>query len=107
MQTYLTQDGVTVPGKGPKLLVSIDSLHTSESIWHRSSYDATIAITGRLEASSGKVCWKETTQGMSSNYGYSGSIENYQETLNSALDAATGNLARLQGFKIGLCTCSD
>lgn len=105
MQTYLTQNGVTLQGKGPKLVVSIDSLHTSESVWHRSTYDATVAITGRLESPSGKVCWKETTQGMSSNYGYSGSIENYQETLNSALDTATGNLARLQGFKDGLCHC--
>jgi hypothetical protein len=88
-------------------VVSIDAISTRESIWHRSTYDATVAITGRLESPAGKACWTQTTQGMSSNYGYSGSIENYQETLNSALDAASGNLVRLQGFKDGLCKCPD
>jgi len=107
MQSVLAQNGVIFQNKGPQLLVSIDALHTTESIWHRSSYQATIAITGRLESPSGKACWQETSRGQAENYGYSGSNEDYQETLNSALDTATLNLAQLQGFRDGLCKCSD
>lgn len=92
--------------KGPKLEVTIDTLHTNESIWHRYSYEANIAMTSRLESPSGRVCWQETTQGAGNNYGYSGSLQIYQQMLNSALDMATLNLAQLPGFREALCKCS-
>lgn len=106
LQSVLTQNGVTFQGKGPKLEVTIDTLHTNESIWHRSSYEANIAMTSRLESPSGRVCWQEMTQGAGNNYGYSGSLQNYQQMLNSALDMATLNLAQLPGFREALCKCS-
>ncbi len=107
LQSVLTQNAITIPGSGPKLGVTLDSLHTTESIWHRSGYDARIVLTGRLQGRSGKVCWNATVQGTGGNYGYSGSIVNYQETLNSALDAASLNLAQLPGFRDALCQCRD
>ena len=106
LHAMLSQNGIT-HGDGPKLVVSLDSLRTSESIWHRSSYEAHITLTGRLENSAGKVCWSETVQGAGGNYGYSGSEVNYQETLNRALDAADLNLLKQQSFKEALCSCGS
>lgn len=45
--------------------------------------------------------------GTAGNYGYAGSVPNYQETLNGALDNASLHLAESQGFKDGLCHCAD
>jgi hypothetical protein len=103
----LKQNGFTTEGSGPKLVVTLDALHTVESIWHRSSYDARIALSGELESPAGKVCWKGGVEGQGGNYGYSGSIVNYQETLNAALDAAVSNMVLAQGFKDALCHCAD
>lgn len=106
MQTYLTQNGLSLAGSGPALVVSLDSLSTRESIWHRSSYSAVIALTAHLQSPAGKACWKATVQGHGGNYGYSGSVENYQETLNEALDDAMQSMASA-GFKDALCSCAD
>jgi hypothetical protein len=105
LQAFLSQNGFSVPGSGPALAVSVDSLHTTESIWHRSSYEARIALTGRLSSASGKICWSETVQGVGGDYGYSGSIENYRHALNSSLDAAALKIAQEQSFKDALCSC--
>ncbi|HEY8052415.1 MAG TPA: hypothetical protein VIE42_06385 [Steroidobacteraceae bacterium] len=107
VQTFLGQHGVTVQGTGPKLLVSLDAMNTVESIWHRSSYDAHLNLTGQLQSSSGKTCWKDSVDGASGNYGYSGGVPNYQETLNGALDAAIAKMAQSQGFKDAMCHCTN
>jgi hypothetical protein len=82
-------------------------MNTVESIWHRSSYDAHLNLTGQLQSSSGKTCWKDSVDGASGNYGYSGSVPNYQETLNGALDAAIAKMAQSQGFKDAMCHCTN
>lgn len=107
VQTFLGQHGVIVQGSGPKLLVSINAMNTVESIWHRSSYDAHISLTAQLQSPGGRICWKQATDGAADNYGYSGSILNYQETLNDALDAATLHLAQSQEFKDAMCHCTN
>jgi hypothetical protein len=107
MQTFLGQHGISIQGSGPKLIVSLDAMNIVESIWHRSSYDAHISLTGQLQSPNGKICWKEAADGAAGNYGYSGSILNYQETLNSALDAATLHMAQSQGFKDAVCHCTN
>ena len=107
VQGFLAENGVRFQGSGPTLLVSLDSLHTVESVWHRAGYDARIALTGQLQSPGGKTCWKETVAGTSGNYGYAGSVQDYQETLNGALDAASMHLAESQGFKAALCHCAD
>ena len=104
VQTVLTQNGFSI-GSGPKLDISIETVHTNESVWHRSSYDARVAFRSQLQGASGKACWNETIQGRDGAYGYSGSIENYQQALNNALDAASLNLAQLGSFKDALCSC--
>jgi hypothetical protein len=107
VQGFLAQNAVSFQGSGPKLLVSLDSLHTVESVWHRASYDARTALTAELQSAGGKSCWKESVEGTAGNYGYAGSVQNYQETLNGALDAASLRLAESQGFRTALCHCAD
>jgi hypothetical protein len=107
VQSVLRQNGFSTQGGGPNLVVTLDSLHTVESIWHRSSYDARITVTGELQSRAGKVCWKGSVEGQGGNYGYSGSIVNYQETLNAALDSATSNMILAVGFREALCHCAD
>ena len=107
VQSVLRQNGFSTQGGGPSLVVMLDSLHTVESIWHRSSYDARITLTGELRSTAGKVCWKGSVEGQGGNYGYSGSIVDYQETLNAALDSATSNMVLAPGFKDALCHCAN
>ena len=107
VQSFLAQNLVTFQGGGPTLLVSLDSLHTVESVWHRASYDARIMLTGDLQSAAGKTCWKGSAEGTAGNYGYAGSVLNYQETLNGALDSASTHLAESQAFRTALCHCPD
>jgi hypothetical protein len=103
----LAQNGVTGQGVAPQLVVAIETLRTTETIWHRGSYAAQMTMSGWLRSPSGRICWQGTGSGSGGNYGYAGSIEDYQETLNSALDAATVQLAQSPGFKDALCHCAN
>jgi hypothetical protein len=108
VQGFLGQNGVTFAGgSSPTLVISIDTLHTTESIWHRASYEAQIAITGALWSPSRRPCWQGTGAGKAGNYGYAGSVEDYQDTLNSALDAAILQMTEPQTFKDALCRCGN
>ena len=106
VQTMLTQNGFQL-GNGPKLTITVDTVHTKESIWHRSSYDAQVVFKAQLLSAAGNSCWTETIQGRDGAYGYSGSVENYQQALNNALDTASLNLVQLGSFKEALCKCAN
>jgi len=107
VQTVLGQNGFSAQGGGTTLAVGLTVLHTTESVWHRSSYEARVSLTGELRSRAGKSCWKGSVDGQGENYGYSGSIQNYQETLNSALDSAVSNMTLTPGFKDAVCHCAD
>lgn len=107
VQAFLGQNGIVPQGHGPKLAITLDSLHTTESIWHRSSYDASLALSASLQSPAGKVCWTQTVEGTAGNYGYAGSIPNYQQTLNAALDSASLKLLQSPGLKDALCHCAN
>ncbi len=104
---FMAQDGIKLNSAGPTLVLEIDALRTSENIWHRSGYEARIVFDAALRSASGKTCWQESVEGKAGNYGYSGSIENYQETLNSALDEATLHMLNSARFSDALCHCAD
>jgi hypothetical protein len=104
LASILNQHGVQ-SAAAPTLLIELETLHTSENIWHRSGYDAQIVFEASLRSPDGKTCWHESIQAKSGNYGYSGSIENYQETLNGALDAAGAHLLGSSTFANALCHC--
>ena len=107
VDSYLSHNGIKVQGSGPTLGLTLNQLLTTESVYHRASYTAVVSLTGELKSPSGKSCWKGTFEGKAGNYGYAGSIENYQETLNGALDAASVLLTSTQTFRDALCHCGD
>jgi len=107
VQRHLTKTGIQIQGNGPTLHVTLDSLHTTESIWHRSSYEARIGLTAALQSPAGKPCWQDNFEATSGDYGYSGNIDTYQGMLNAALDAATLRLAESKGFQNALCHCGN
>ncbi|MFL6604557.1 MAG: YajG family lipoprotein [Steroidobacteraceae bacterium] len=107
MQTILSAKGLPPAPSGPKLLVELRALRTEENIWHRSGYAAKISLIARVQSPSGKVCMEQFAEGKGGNYGYSGSIENYQETLNSALDDATQHILDSPLLENALCHCGS
>ena len=106
IQTVMSQNSVTL-GSGPTLQVSVDSLHTNETIWHRAGYDGRITMTAKVHNAAGKMCWTETIQGRGGNYGYAGNTLNYQETVNEALANATLSMLQSTTFKDALCQCAN
>lgn len=107
MESFMVQTGFKLAPAGPNLVVHLETLRTSENIWHRSGYEARIALTAALQSPTGKTCWQDSLEGKSGNYGYSGSVENYQETLNGALDAATAHMLNSAAFTTALCHCTE
>jgi hypothetical protein len=107
VDSYFSHNGLTVQGNGPHLQVTLTQLQTTEDAWHRASYEAVVTLAGELKSPSGKSCWQGTAVGKSGNYGYAGSIENYQQTLNAALDSASQQMAAPQAFRDALCHCGE
>jgi hypothetical protein len=102
----LRRAGVATAKAGaPALAVKIDQISTSENVLHRSGYEGRLAISAELVGANGTSCWKDRGEGFAENYGYAGSIENYQETLNHALDRAMIRVMSSPDFKKALCGC--
>ncbi|HUJ13645.1 MAG TPA: hypothetical protein VL284_07625 [Thermoanaerobaculia bacterium] len=95
----------TTKSGAPGLRISVDDMNTSENVLHRSGYEGRITITAELMGANGRSCWRERFDGAAENYGYSGSVENYQETLNHALDRAMIRLLSSTSFKSAVCSC--
>ena len=68
-------------------------------------YEGRIAISAELSRAGGTSCWRDRADGFAENYGYAGSTENYQETLNHALDRAMLRLLNSADFKKAICSC--
>jgi hypothetical protein len=101
----LKRGGVTPGSSGSTIRLSIDQIVTSENVLHRSGYEGRIVLSAELLSKSGDSCWKERVEGSSENYGYAGSAENYQETLNHALDRAMIRLLGSPDLKKAICSC--
>lgn len=105
----LKRSGVSLGKSGaPVLRIAVELIRTNENVVHRSGYDARIVLSGRLAKSAGApACWTDRASGASENYGYSGSVENYQETLNHALDRAVLGLINGPRFGQEVCACGN
>ena len=103
----LKQSGVSVGKSGaPALRISVEQIRTNENVVHRSGYDGRIVISAKLsKRGSGSACWSDRADGEAENYGYTGSVSNYQETLNHALDRAMIGLINIPGFRRAACSC--
>jgi hypothetical protein len=105
-ETTLTKAGAPVGSKGSVLHVRIEMITTNENVLHRAGYDGRIALALELLPSGGgPACWSDHVEGSSENYGYAGSIENYQETLNHALDRAAMRALSSPAFHKAVCSC--
>ena len=100
----LQKSNVNVGSRGPTLRLRVDQITTSESVYHRAEYNGRVALTADVMSGS-RSCWNGRVDGSSQNYGYAGSAENYQETLNHALDRAMLSLLNNSDFTNSLCSC--
>jgi hypothetical protein len=107
IQQYLAQSHVKTAEVGPTLVIELDSLKTSENIYRRSGYEARITGAATLQSPMGKSCWHQSLQSDAGNYGYVGSIEDYQEVLNQALDKISRQILGSADFSTALCHCAD
>ena len=71
------------------------TMPSSRAEWASTSFSST--------ASSPAPCWKGRISGSGTNYGKAGNPENYQETLNRALEKATAELLSEKSFQDALC----
>ena len=79
VEAYLGQSHVKMGTVGPTLVLELESLKTSENIYHRSGYEARITVAATLQSPMGKACWHGSLQADTGNYGYVGSIEDYRK----------------------------
>ncbi len=99
--------GINQTAGGPVLRLSVRQIMTSENVARRSGYEGRIILGAGLVRKGGGVCWQDRTEGSSENYGYSGAVDNYQETLNHALDRAMIRLLGDPGFQKSICSCGN
>ncbi len=106
-ESALKRAGVSVGTAGaPALRIRIDQINTTENILHRSGYEGRILLSAELRRAGGSAaCWQERSEGSAENYGYRGSVQNYQETLNHALDRAMIRTLSAPDFKKAVCSC--
>lgn len=88
-------------GSGHTVTVTLERIATDESVYRRAEYDATVQISTAV--SGGGADWSGNQKGFAENYGYAGSAENYQETVNHALDRALADAMNDSGFTEALC----
>lgn len=86
---------------GPTITLTLDSIVTDEAVYRRAEYDARVVV--HVEVAGGGAGWSTDKSGFSENYGYAGSAENYQETVNHALDKALVATVNDPGFRDALC----
>lgn len=98
----------TNKASAPALSFTIEQITTAENVLHRAGYEAHINVAAELRpAAGGAACWSGRVEGSSENYGYAGSTENYQETLNHALDRAVIRIVSAPEFKKAICGCGS
>lgn len=106
LKSALVRTGAaTNKASAPALTIAIDQIATTENVLHRAGYEARINLAAELRSAGGASCWKGQAEGAAENYGYAGSTENYQETLNHALDRAIIRVLTAPDFKKAICSC--
>jgi hypothetical protein len=98
--------GIQQKPTGAVLRLTVRQITTNENVARRSGYEGRVLISAELARKGGGTCWQDRIEGASENYGYSGTVENYQETLNHALDRAMIRLLTDPGFQRSVCSCS-
>ena len=97
--------GIKETASAPILRLTVRQIGVSENVARRSGFEGRIEISAELVRKGGATCWQDRFEGTSENYGYSGQNDNYQETLNHALDRAMIRLFNDPGFQKTICAC--
>jgi hypothetical protein len=98
----LSAAGIERSGTSDKrITVRLEQITTDEAVFRRAEYDARVVVDAAV--SGGGASWSAKKDGFSENYGYAGSAENYQETVNHALDRALAAMVNDSGFVDALC----
>lgn len=96
-----SQAGIEESGNSDRTVrVTLERVETDEAVYRRAEYDAKVVLEAAV---SGGASWSAKKDGFSENYGYAGSAENYQETVNHAADRALAALVNDSGFLDALC----
>jgi hypothetical protein len=95
------------PGPGPTattLALTVDQLYLEEKTYANAEFSGGVGFEVVVNvANSPTPCWKGQITGGGTNYGKIGKTENYQETLNRALEKATSDMLRQKKFRDALC----
>jgi len=89
----------------PVLHISIEQVSTKENVFFAGGYEGRVVLSAELSDAKGKSCWQGRAEGTADNYGYAGRVDNYQETLNHALDRAVISL--LSSLESDVCDCGQ
>jgi hypothetical protein len=101
----LKQAGAVAPNTAQETLsVDLSQLTLSENVGRSSDYSAVVSFLAVVkQPGSTQACWQGPITANATNFGSSGSTENYQETLDRVMDTATTNLVISPGFADALC----
>jgi hypothetical protein len=99
------------PGSGKTantLAVTLVQLNLEEKTYHNAEFSGGVGFDVAVNGtSSPSPCWKGHVTGTGRNYGKAGNPENYQETLNRAMEKAMSDLLGKKSFQDALCgTCA-
>jgi hypothetical protein len=100
------------PGSGETtntLAATLVQLNLQERTYHNAEFSGGVGLELVLNAANSSTpCWKGRISGSGADYGKAGNPENYQETLNRALEKATADLLAQKSFQEALCgKCSS
>jgi len=100
VQTQFPQDPV---GK-LDLVMELESLRIAEIAYRNSTFEGKVVLeVGVKEPGSESFAWSERFEGAAQNYGRPGKEENYQETVNHALDRAIAGALNSESLRARLC----
>jgi hypothetical protein len=95
------------PGRGQTastLKAGITQMTLEERTFHNAEFSGSVGLDLALVISAeGAPCWKGQIAGAGTDYGKAGNPENYQETLNRAIEHAMTDLLNQKGFRDALC----
>ena len=86
------------------LAATLVQLNLEERTYHNAEFSGEVGLDLVLNTGSSPTpCWKGRVSSSGANYGKAGNPENYQETLNRALEKATAALLAQKPFQDALC----
>ena len=94
------------PGRGQTastLHARITQMTLEERTFHNAEFSGSVGLDLALVNAQGTPCWKGQLTGTGTDYGKAGNPENYQETLNRAIEHATTDLLNQKAFRDALC----